>query len=451
MFKYENDSRKVKNGQTFIAIKGLTVDGHDFIDKAISNGASHIICEKDLDIDIPYTKVSDSAEYQRNILVSEYSEIISKLKLIGVTGTNGKTTSCFLTYQMLLEQGINAAYIGTIGFYHKDKFIPLNNTTPDIVLLYQLLYSAYNDGCEVIVMEVSSQALSYNRLFGINFDIIGFTNFTEDHLDYHKTMQNYLDAKKLILNHLKSNCIICVNSDDGYHNEFNNNINKFVAFGSSGDYKIINYSTTPKDTHLTFEYNNNVYNITIPLTSKFNIYNYLTMFSILNQYGISVESLLEKTNLLKSPKGRCETIQIKDGYAVVDYAHTPDAVEKVISTYNDLKKAKVITIIGCGGDRDPKKRPLMGEISTRLSDFVIITNDNPRTEDESNIINDILSGINKNNYKVIKDRSLAIKTGIDMLEKNDILLVLGKGHENYQIIGKEKIHFDDVEEIKKYK
>ena len=175
------------------------------------------------------------------------------------------------------------------------------------------------------------------------------------------------------------------------------------------------------------------------------------MLSILNQHGIIIDSLLEKTSLLKSPKGRCETIQVKDAYAVVDYAHTPDAVEKVISTYNDLKKSKVITIIGCGGDRDPKKRPLMGEIATRLSDYVIITNDNPRTEDENNIIKDILSGITKDNFEVITDRRTAIKIGLDMLEKDDILLILGKGHENYQIIGKEKFHFDDVEEVFKYK
>lgn len=451
MFKYENDSRKVKNGQTFIAIKGLTVDGHDYIDKAISNGASHIICEKDIDVNIPYTKVEDTSEYQKNILANEYGYLINKLKLIGVTGTNGKTTSCFLIYQMLLEQGINAAYIGTLGFYHKDKYVVLNNTTPDIVLLYQLLYSAYNDGCEVVVMEVSSQALSYDRLFGINFDIIGFTNFTEDHLDYHKTMDNYLNAKKLILKHLKNNCIICANCDDEYHIEFNNKKNKFITFGVNGEYKIINYSTSPKDTDLIFEFNNTKYSVTIPLTSKFNIYNYLTMLSILNQHGIIIDSLLEKTSLLKSPKGRCETIQVKDAYAVVDYAHTPDAVEKVISTYNDLKKSKVITIIGCGGDRDPKKRPLMGEIATRLSDYVIITNDNPRTEDENNIIKDILSGITKDNFEVITDRRTAIKIGLDMLEKDDILLILGKGHENYQIIGKEKFHFDDVEEVLKYK
>lgn len=450
MFKYENDSRKVKEGQTFIAIKGLTVDGHDYIDKAISNGASCIICEKDLNVDVPYIKVDDTSLYQKEILVKEYKETLDKLHIIGVTGTNGKTTSCFLTYQMLLSLGIDAAYIGTIGFYHKDEFIALNNTTPDILVLYQLLVNAQEKGCKVVVMEVSSQALSYDRLFGINFSTIGFTNFTEDHLDYHKTMENYLDAKKLILNHLNDNCIICANCDDRYHVEFNNNKNKFVTFGNNGDYNIINYSTTPKDTTIKFEFNNQSYDVTIPLTSKFNIYNYLTMLSILNQYGIDINNILEKTNGLKAPKGRCETYLVNNGYAIVDYAHTPDAVEKVITTYNELKTNRVITIFGCGGDRDPKKRPIMGEIATRLSDFVIITNDNPRTEDENVIVENILSGISKDNYKVIHNRSEAIKYGIDMMNENDILLILGKGHENYQIIGKEKIHFDDAEEVLKY-
>lgn len=451
MFKYENDSRKVQNGQTFIAIKGLTVDGHNYIDKAIQNGASCIVCEKDLDIDIPYIKVDDTSEYQKEILVKEYSNILDKLHIIGVTGTNGKTTSCFLIYQMLLSLGIDAAYIGTIGFYHKDEFIALNNTTPDILVLYQLLVNAQEKGCKVVVMEVSSQALSYDRLFGINFSTIGFTNFTEDHLDYHKTMENYLEAKKLILKHLKDNCVICANSDDEYHNEFNNNSNKFVTFGNNGDYKIIDYSTTPANTNLTFEFNNESYEIAIPLTSKFNVYNYLTMLSIVNQYGIDIKSILDKTSDLKAPKGRCETYLVNNGYAIVDYAHTPDAVEKVITTYNELKTNRVITIIGCGGDRDPKKRPIMGEIATRLSDYVIITNDNPRTEDEKVIVQNILSGITKDNYEVIHNRADAIKHGIEMMEENDILLILGKGHENYQIIGKEKIHFDDVEEVLKYK
>ena len=275
MFKYENDSRKVQKGQTFIAIKGLTVDGHNYIDKAIENGASEIICEKDLDIDVPYIKVDDTSEYQRNILVKDYGDQLSKLHIIGVTGTNGKTTSCFLIYQMLLSLGIDAAYIGTIGYHHKDDFVELNNTTPDIVVVYQLLTRAQESGCKVVVMEVSSQALSYNRLFGINYSTIGFTNFTEDHLDYHKTMENYLEAKKMILDHLTENAIICANKDDNYHTAFNDNKHKFVTFGTGADYNIISYNTTPAYTDLVFEYDNNKYEVRIPLTSKFNVYNYL--------------------------------------------------------------------------------------------------------------------------------------------------------------------------------
>ena len=451
MFKYENDSRKVKKGQTFIAIKGLTVDGHNYIDKAIENGASEIICEKDLDIDIPYIKVDDTSEYQREILAKDYNEQLSKLHIIGVTGTNGKTTSCFLIYQMLLSLGIDAAYIGTIGYYHKDDYIELNNTTPDIVVVYQLLTRAQENGCKVVVMEVSSQALSYNRLFGVNYSTIGFTNFTEDHLDYHKTMENYLEAKKLILDHLTENAVICANKDDEYHTAFNNHTHKFVTFGTGADYNIISYKTTPAYTDLVFEYNSNKYEVRIPLTSKFNVYNYLTMLSIVNQYGVSVEDIISHTATLKAPKGRCETYEVNGGYAIVDYAHTPDAVEKVISTYNDLKENRVITIFGCGGDRDPKKRPIMGDIATRLSDYVIVTNDNPRTEDEKVIIENILAGIKTDNYEVIPDRAEAIKHGIEIMQENDILLILGKGHENYQIIGKEKRHFDDAEEVLKYK
>lgn len=451
MFKYENDSRKVKKGQTFIAIKGLTVDGHNYIDKAIENGASEIICENDLNIDIPYIKVKDTSEYQREILVRDYSEQLSKLHIIGVTGTNGKTTSCFLIYQMLLSLRIDAAYIGTIGYYHKDDYIELNNTTPDIVVVYQLLTRAQENGCKVVVMEVSSQALSYNRLFGVNYSTIGFTNFTEDHLDYHKTMENYLEAKKLILNHLTENAVICANKDDEYHTAFNDGTHKFVTFGTGANYNIISYKTTPAYTDLVFEFNSNKYEVRIPLTSKFNVYNYLTMLSILNQYGVSIDDIITNTPTLKAPKGRCETYEVNGGYAIVDYAHTPDAVEKVITTYNELKQNRVITIFGCGGDRDPKKRPIMGDIATRLSDYTIITNDNPRTEDEKAIIDDILVGVKNERFEVICDRADAIKHGIDIMDENDILLILGKGHENYQIIGKEKRHFDDAEEVLKYK
>ncbi len=451
MFKYENDSRKVQKGQTFIAIKGLTVDGHDYIDKAISNGASEIICEKDLDIDIPYIKVKDSSEYQKEVLKKEYGYVIDDLKLIGITGTNGKTTSAYLTYQMLSSLGVDCAYIGTIGFYHKDEYVELPNTTPDIVVIYRLLYDAYQKGCKCVVMEVSSQALSYDRLFGINYDIIAFTNFTEDHLDYHKTMENYLKAKLMILDHLKDNAIILANKDDEKYKCFRKENHKFLTFGYKADYEIINFDSTPAETELTFKYNNKEYNIIIPLTSKFNVYNYLTMLSIVNNYGFDINIILEQTSKLKAPKGRCETYKVNNGYAIVDYAHTPDAEEKVINAYNELKKNKVITIIGCGGDRDPKKRPIMGDIATTLSDYVIFTSDNPRTEDPNKIIDDILKGVKKDNYEVIVDRKEAIHKGISIMNKEDILLVLGKGHENYQIIGKEKHHLDDAEEILNYK
>ena len=450
MFKYECDSRKVQKGQIFIAIKGLTVDGHDYIDKAIENGASKIICEKDINVNIPYEKVDDTEKYLKNTLKKEYGDIVNKLELIGVTGTNGKTTSCYLIYQMLNNLGIETAYIGTIGYYHKDEFIELNNTTPDILTVYKLLVHAKETGCTTVVMEVSSQALSYDRLYGINYSYIGFTNLTEDHLDYHKTMKNYLQAKLLILNHLKENAIIIANSDDENYINFKKENHKFLTFGYNGDFKIIKYNTNPYETQLTFSFNNKEYNVVIPLTSKFNIYNYLTMLSIVNQIGIKIEDIINNTNKLHAPKGRCEAYKVNNGYAIIDYAHTPDAVEKVITAYNELKKNRVITIIGCGGDRDPKKRPIMGDIATKLSDYVILTSDNPRTENPEKILEDIVKGIKKDNYKIIEDRKEAIKNGIDMMQKDDILLILGKGHENYQIIGKTKYHLDDSEEVLKY-
>ena len=451
MFKFESDSRKVQKGQTFIALKGLTVDGHDFIESAIKNGASKIICEKDIDFDIPYEKVEDTDKYLREILHKEYGEKLNEMKLIGVTGTNGKTTSCYLTYQMLLNMGVDAAYIGTIGYYHKDEHIELNNTTPDILTVYKLLMNAYESGAKTVVMEVSSQALSYDRLTNVNYSIIGFTNLTEDHLDYHKTMENYLNAKLLILDHLTKDAIIIVNSDDEASVHFKKEGHKRVSFGFNGDYKIINFETHPSETNLTFSFEDKSYDVLVPLTSKFNVYNYLTVVSILNQYGFSIDEIVSKTSMIKAPKGRCEAYKVNGGVAVIDYAHTPDAVEKVITAYNELKKNRVITIVGCGGDRDPKKRPIMGEIASRLSDFVIFTSDNPRTEDPQAIMDDILEGVKKDNYEVILDRRQAIKHGIDIMEKDDILLILGKGHEDYQIIGKEKIHLDDAEEVLNYK
>jgi len=449
MIKYETNSKLVKNGQIFVAIVGNTVDGHNYIEEAIKNGASKVVGEKDLNLVIPYERVEDSKEYLKSALVSEYANEINKLKIIGVTGTNGKTTSCYLTYQMLQKLGVKAAYIGTIGYYQNDKHIELNNTTPDILTLYKLLRDAVNDGIEYLVMEVSSHALSFERVAGLKFSCGAFTNLTEDHLDYHKTMKAYLNEKLKIVNYLNDDATMILNSDDEASEQFKI-FKNYKTYGIKGDYKIENYDILPDHTYLEFSYNNKSYKVTTNLTSKFNIYNYLTCLAILNNVGFNIEQILNITNEVYPPKGRCETYKVGKGYAVVDYAHTPDAVEKVIMAYNELKKNRVITVIGCGGDRDPIKRPIMGNAATKLSDYVIFTNDNPRTEDPQKIMNDITKDNHSSNYEIIYDRKDAIIKGIEMMDYNDILLVLGKGHEDYQIIGREKIHFDDAEIIKNY-
>lgn len=445
---YETNSKLVKSGMTFIAIKGNTVDGHDFIEEAINNGASKVVGEKDLTLNIPYEKVRNTKEYLNNILVKEYSEKINKLKIIGITGTNGKTTSAYLTYQILNKLGKDVAYLGTIGYYHKDEFREMPNTTPDILTLYKVMLDAVDKGIEYFVMEVSSHALSFERIAGIKLSAGAFTNLTQDHLDYHGTMEAYLDEKVKILNYLKDDACMLINSDDENGNSFKKKTYK--TFGLNGDYKIESYNILADKTEINFSYDNKNYNVTTNLTSIFNIYNYLTSLSILNSLGFSIDSIINVTNEVYPPKGRCETIKLNKGVAIVDYAHTPDAVEKIIDAYTELKKGKIITILGCGGDRDPKKRPIMGKIATKNSDYVIFTNDNPRTEDPKNIMSDIIYGNTDDNYEIIYDRESAIHKGIDLLEENDILLVLGKGHEDYQIIGREKHHFDDSEVIKNY-
>lgn len=449
MIRYETNSKLIKDGQIFVAINGNTVDGHDYIEEAIKNGAIKIICEKDLEINIPYEKVNNTKEYLKNKLVNEYSNEINKLKIIGVTGTNGKTTTCYLIYQMLQKLGKKAAYLGTIGYYQNEKFIEVNNTTPDILNLYKLLLNAVNNEVEYLVMEVSSHALSYERIAGLKFIATAFTNLTEDHLDYHKTMDAYLNEKLKIINYLNKDAYILLNSDDKSSEKFKIH-NNYKTLGINGDYKINDFKIFPDHTDLEFSYNKQKYSITTNLTSKFNIYNYLTCLAILNTLGFKIEEILNQTKYIYPPKGRCETYKVGNGYAVVDYAHTPDAVEKVIHAYNELKKNRIITIIGCGGDRDPIKRPIMGNIATTYSDYVIFTTDNPRTEDPKKIMEDIIKDNKSTNYEIIYDRKTAINKGIDMLENEDILLILGKGHENYQIIGHEKIHLDDAEIVKNY-
>ena len=448
MLNIKTDSRKVVKGDTFIALKGNTVDGHDFIDSAIKNGAEKIICEHGK-YDVDTINVSDTHEYLKNYLVNNYSKEFEDLKLIGVTGTSGKTTTCFLTYQILNKLGIKTCYIGTIGCYIDNDVVELSNTTPDILELYNLLLTAKEKGCKVIVMEVSSHSLAEERIKGLKFDVCAFTNLSQDHLDYHKTMEEYCKCKAKIVNYLKDKGKIIVNVDDEYSKYFI--CDKSLSLGINGsNYKIKEFHMENTHTDILFNVNNDSYEVRTNLIGKFNVYNYLTSLALINNLGISVNDIINVTDSINAPVGRAQIIKVGTSIAVIDYAHKPDAVSKIIPLFREVTKGKIITIIGCGGDRDPMKRPIMGNIATSLSDYVILTNDNPRTEDEKLIMKDILEGITTDNYEVIYDRKDAIKKGISMLKDNDCLLILGKGHEDYQIIGKKKIHFSDKEIVKKF-
>ena len=445
----KTDSRKVKNGDTFVAIKGLTVDGHDYINDAIKNGATKIICEHG-NYNVETIIVNDTKKYLQEYLVNNYKDITNELDIIGITGTNGKTTTSFLVYQILNKLNIKTAYIGTIGFYIENKIIELPNTTPEILDIYTMLLEAKEKKCKVVVMEVSSHALELKRVEGLTFTIEAFTNLTEDHLDFHKTMQNYLKSKLLLLRQLKENGKIIINNDDEYAKYFKvHDKYKLIGFNKS-DYQIIKYKSFLTGTKIYFKYKNKRYTTKTNLKGKFNVYNYITALAIIREYGISLKDVLDISKLIYPPKGRCEIINVKKSLVIVDYAHTPDAVQKIIETFSEGKKGQIIVIIGCGGNRDPLKRPIMGKIASDKADYVIFTNDNPRTENENIIIKDILKGVQKDNYEVILDRKEAINKGLNLLNKNDILLILGKGHEDYQIIGHEKYHLDDKEIVLDY-
>ena len=450
MINIKIDSRKIKPGDTFVAIPGSNVDGHDYVNKAIELGATKVVIEHDMDVSVEKIIVEDSNEWLRNYISNTYKDEVNEMNIIGITGTNGKTTSAYLTYQMLNKLGSKTAYIGTIGFYIPDEdFVELPNTTPNILDLYELFLEAKEKGCKNVIMEVSSHALHQRRVEGLSFKVAAFTNLTQDHLDYHKTMDDYLAAKQLILKQLDGPMII--NADDETASKWSSKYDKIIDYGyKAKNYKINTYEEIKNGTLIDFSYNNIAYKVETNLKSRFNVYNYLTTLSIVNNLGYKIDEIINITTDVYPPKGRCELIKVKDGFAVVDYAHTPDAVEKVVNAFNENKKGRVITLVGCGGDRDPVKRPIMGRIAVENSDFAILTSDNPRTEDPAKIMEDILKGVHKDNYIVELDRRTAIKKGLDMLEKDDVLLILGKGHEDYQIIGREKIHLDDAEEVRKY-
>ncbi|MGN1183273.1 MAG: UDP-N-acetylmuramoyl-L-alanyl-D-glutamate--2,6-diaminopimelate ligase [Faecalibacillus sp.] len=446
----KTDSRKVRPGDTFIAIRNVNRDGHDYIPMAIANGAVKVIVEEG-EYEVETEVVKDTRQYLKDYLYHHYYPVFKDMKLIGVTGTNGKTTIGYLIYQILTMLDHPCAYMGTIGFYYNGQFLPMVNTTPDVDVLYDCFLKAKEAGCKILVMEVSSHALAKDRIYGLEFDEVAFTNLTQDHLDYHKTMDHYAASKQLLFKKTRGHKIAVINGDDPHADYFclENNHN-IVISDHDGDLIVNDIEFSHLGTSFAFSYLGKTYHTHIQMVGRYNVYNYLTAMLLVHHLGYSIEQLLSLNDRLKAPKGRMELIVYRTNGIFVDYAHTPDAVENVLNSALEFKKGKIITIVGCGGDRDATKRPVMGQIACKKSDLVIITNDNPRTEDPQKIIDDILKGIDSDHYVVIPDRKEAIAYGMSQLKENDIFMILGKGHEDYQIIGHEKIHFSDQEEVEKY-
>ncbi len=435
----KSDSRKIKKGDTFIALKYIN-DGHEYILDAIERGASKVIVEKGL-YSVDTLVVKDTHEYLIKYLKDNYWDQIKDLKIIGATGTNGKTTTCFLLHKALNMLDEKCAYIGTLGFYIDNKIKDLNNTTPDILDIYELLLEAKSQNCKYVVMEVSSHALSLNRVEGIEFDMALFTNLTQDHLDYHHTIDNYLNAKKKLFNMLRNDRVAIINIDDKYYKDFimEENNNKTYGFKDC-NYQITKYTYNIKGGRFVIN-DCDIYETN--LIGKYNVYNLTLVISTLNNLGFDYDKVYNVIKKIDSPSGRMDKIMVNSNAIIIDYAHTPDAVEKAIQAVKELNPNNIYTIVGCGGNRDKTKRPIMGKIAVDNSTLAIFTSDNPRCEEPHDIINDMIQNIDKNNYEIEVNREKAIIRGIQLLKENDILMILGKGHENYQIINNTKIFFDD--------
>ena len=446
----KTDSRAVKPGDTFIAIPNVARDGHDYIEQAIANGATKIIAEHG-SYKVETIIVESTREYLKTYLYENYYPLIKDIKLIGLTGTNGKTTTCLMTYQILKMLKKNVAYMGTIGFYYGDVKKPMVNTTPDVDVLYNMLLEAKENGVEYFVMEVSSHALDKDRIHGLEFDEVAFTNLTQDHLDYHKTLENYANAKRILFTKTRNDKIAIINGDDEHYQHFVLESNNNIIIGQhDSDVKILEMSFSHLGTIFKFEYLNHEYQARLNMVGRYNIYNYLIALLLVNKLGVKIEDILALNDKLKAPAGRMELLKYGTNSIFVDYAHTPDAVINVLKSTEEFKNGRIITIIGCGGDRDATKRPIMGKAALEHSDYVIFTSDNPRSEDPQMILDDITNGLSGSNFEIEVDRQKAIIKGMQQLKHNDILMILGKGHEDYQITKTGKHHFSDQEEVMKY-
>ena len=451
----ELDSRKVNTGTLFFAIPGTQVDGHDYIEKAISLGARAILCERlpeELQENVTYVQVNNAAYAMGYAASNFYGVPSTKVKLIGVTGTNGKTSVATLLFHLFRKLGYRCGLISTVQNQIEDEVIASTHTTPDAIRLNELLSLMVKSGCTHVFMEVSSHAVAMHRISGQQFTGGIFTNITQDHLDYHGTFKKYIEAKKGFFDALPKNAFALTNTDDKNGKiMLQNTVAKKESYTLRGvgtfkgkilDSGLFGIQMTINDQEVWFK-----------LIGRFNAYNLLAVYGTAVLLGEDEEAILTELSQLTPPPGRFQQIHSGDGkIGIVDYAHTPDALQNVLETIKDLKEdiQQVITVVGCGGNRDKGKRPMMAEIASNLSDKVILTSDNPRNEDPQSIIDDMQTGVSITKRKKvisILDRKEAIKTAVMLANEGDIILVAGKGHEDYQEIKGVKHHFDDREEL----
>lgn len=449
------DSRKVVENSLYVAVKGTVSDGHDFIQSAIEKEAKVIVCEEmpaEKTEGISYIQVENSSKTLGHLASNFYGNPSEKLNLIGITGTNGKTSTTTLLFDIFKNLGFKSVLISTVEYRIGEDVFPSTHTTPDVLTLNKILAEAVEKGCEYAFMEVSSHGIHQNRTEGLRFRVAGFTNITHDHLDYHKTFAEYLNIKKRLFDELPADAIAITNLDDKNGTVMLQNTKatqKTYALKTMADYHGRILEADFNGMMLNF----NGKELWTTLTGRFNVYNLLLAYAVTESLGFNQDEILMAISRLQRVKGRFETLKSDGGiFFVVDYAHTPDALENILDSINEIrtKNERLITVFGCGGDRDHAKRPEMGKIATRKSTLAIITSDNPRTEDPNAIIKEIEAGVEPQNFSkftVIPDRKEAIKMAIKFAEPKDIILVAGKGHENYQEINGVKHHFDDKEII----
>lgn len=451
------DSRKVEVGCLFVAVKGTQVDGHNFIDKAIQSGAKAIVCEllpEEHHNEITFVQVDNSSKVLGILASAYYENASSKLKLVGVTGTNGKTTTVTLLYNLLRKLGCKVGLLSTVRNYIDNQIIEATHTTPDAVQMNKLMKQMVDAGCEYCFMEVSSHAIDQDRIAGLDFTGALFTNITHDHLDYHKTFAEYIKAKKKFFDELKPESFALINTDDKNGNVMVQNTKAKVssyAVRSAADFKAKIIESHFEGSMLNID-NTDVWTYFV---GRFNAYNVLAVYACASLLGFEKDEILKALSDMKPVEGRFETLRSQNGIiAIVDYAHTPDALLNVLNAINQIRNddQELITVVGAGGDRDKTKRPDMAKIAAENSDKVILTSDNPRSEDPNVIIEEMKEGISiegKKKVLAIVDRMEGIRTACLLAKKGDIILVAGKGHETYQEVKGVKHHFDDREVINK--